>query len=520
MKKQTIVLILYLRFMSSSVRNIVLILMLAVLLPIAIFSAIEVSSLNENEETLEEVYREQLDGIIFSINQYSADLFDFYIQQIDYTYSQGGIEALRLPNAIKGNLAIDLIALQPGANSVALVDFNDQTQLGELNLDSVFQSNQDVIERLIRYKATDYIKQEVIGQPSNTGSLQMSLIVVGEHTPCLVFIDPVAFVEDLLAPKIQQITTQKINVSVRDVNTDQLVYSSEKAPVGIIQTQTLIKVVGYEIAVSLQTQSVTDIIAYRTKRNLITLGIMVLVILLGMVLVIRNLRKQMQLNKAKADFIANVSHEIRTPLSLISMFNETLLLDRVKDEKKKEYYEIISKESARLKNIVNKILSFSQIDAGKKSYHFEIINPDDLVNEVINSYSYHLSDKGFNYKLDLKESVKINADPEAFSEVLINLIDNAMKYSGDVKEIKIESSFDESSYFLTIIDRGVGIDRKHQKNIFDKFYRVEGGNVHNIKGTGLGLSLVLEIVKAHQAEISVTSELSKGTTFTLKFPKA
>lgn len=491
---------------------------MAILLPVGIFSGIEVASLNENEKMLEQVYREQLDGIIFSINQYSADLFDFYIQQIDYTYSQGGSEALQQPNAIRANLAIEFITLK-FENTLSLpIDLINENSF-DLNFDSIFQANAMVIDRLIRYKETDYIKQEVVGQPSNADGLQMSLIIIGEKTPCLIFIDPVAFVEDLLAPKIQQIASQTINVSVTDSTSNQLVYQSEEAPAGIVQSRALAKVSDYGIAVSLQTQSVADLIAYRTRRNLITLGIMVVVILLGMVLVIRNLRKEIQLNKAKADFVANVSHEIRTPLALISMFNETLLLGRVKDEKKKEYYEIISKESSRLKNIVNKILSFSQIDANKKSFQFKPIIPDEVVREVVNSYSYHLSEKGFTYHLELNANGTIEADEEAFTEVLINLIDNAMKYSSDTKEIRIESQSDESSYILRIIDKGVGIDKKHQKSIFDKFYRVEGGDIHNTKGTGLGLSLVMEIMKAHQADISVDSTLNQGTTFTLKFQK-
>ncbi len=518
MKKQTIDLFLYLRFMSASFRNSIFILALAVLLPIAIISVVEVSSLNENEEALEQVYREQLDGIIFSINQYSADLFDFYIQQIDYTYRQGGVESLRLPNAIKGNLAIELIALK-GSDSTVFVDFNDPSPIANLNIDSIFKDNQEVVDRLIRYKESDYIKQELISPTQNIGGLRLSMIVIGENTPCLMFIDPVAFVEDLLAPKIQTITTQSINVSVSDSTSNEMIYQSEEPPSGIIQSRDLVKVAGYKISVSLQTQSVGDLIAYRTRRNLITLGIMVLVIILGMILMIRNLRKEMQLNKAKADFVANVSHEIRTPLSLISMFNETLLLGRVKEEKKKEYYEIISKESARLKNIVNKILSFSQIDANKKSYNFRVFKPDDVVKDVVNSYSYHLTERGFSHQLNLQSNATINADEEAFVEVLINLIDNAMKYSPDTKDLSIESFSDEFNYTIKVADKGVGISKKDQKSIFDKFYRVEGGDVHNTKGTGLGLSLVLEMVKAHGGSISVDSEPGHGTTFTLKFPK-
>ena len=504
--------------MSSALKNSVLILALAILLPVSIFTVVEVASLNENEKVLENVYREQLDGIIFSINQYGSDLFDFYVQQIDYTYQQGGVEALTKPDAITGNLAIQFIAIKEG-DETYLINFENPSLIISSDLNSDFDDHAVLIERLIRYKETGYIKQEVLDQESfDEISMQVSLIIIGKDTPCFIFMDPKIFVQDLLAPKIQQITTQIINISINDTLSNEVIYQSKNTPIGIIQSGPLVKNPSYSINVSLEAASVTDLIAYRTRRNLIVLFSMVFIILIGMALIIRNLRKEMQLNKTKADFVANVSHEIRTPLSLISMFNETLLLGRVKEEKKMEYYEIISKETARLKNIVNKILSFSQIDAKKKAYAFTSINPDEHVKEIINSYSYHLSEKGFDYQLDLKGDSSIQADPEAFAEVIINLIDNAMKYSPNEKFIHIHSEISDRFYHLIVADKGMGIDAKHQKSIFDKFYRIEGGDVHNTKGTGLGLSLVSEIVKVHSATIEVKSKKSQGSTFTIKFP--
>ncbi len=504
--------------MSSALKNSILILALAILLPVSIFTVVEVASLNENEKVLEGVYREQLEGIIFSINQYGSDLFDFYVQQIDYTYQQGGIDALTKPDAITGNLAIQFIAIKE-TEETFLINFENPSLIISSDLNDDFDNYNELIKRLIRYKETGYIKQEVL-DPSDFDdlSMQVSLIIIGENTPCFIFMDPKIFVQDLLAPKIQQITTQVINISINDTLSNEQIYQSKNPPTGIIQSGLLVKNPQYSINVSLEAASVTDLISYRTRRNLIALFGMVCVIITGMILIIRNLRKEMQLNKTKADFVANVSHEIRTPLSLISMFNETLLLGRVKEEKKMEYYEIISKETARLKNIVNKILSFSQIDAKKKTYSLTSINPDDQVKEIINSYSYHLNEKGFEYQLDLFGNATINADKEAFSEVLINLIDNAMKYSPNEKKIHVHSKIAGHSYHLSITDKGAGIDVKHQKSIFDKFYRVEGGNVHNTKGTGLGLSLVSEIVKAHSGTIEVKSKKDQGSTFTVKLP--
>ena len=506
--------------MSSGLKNSILILALAILLPVSIFTVVEVASLNENEKILEKVYREQLDGIIFTINQYGADLFDFYVHQMDYTYAQGGIKALKQPEAIKGNLAIEFIVLKENGQA-EVIELNKRVKPLNLNMDSIFLDNVRLIERLIRYKEEDYIKQEILGNVIlEDETLQINLIIIGEKTPCLIFLDPIIFIEDLLAPKIQQITTQLINVSIEDTLSSQSVYQSEEAPNGIIQSALLSKTPSCQINVSLHTQSVTDLIGYRTKRNLIALGGMVGIIILGMILIIRNLRKEMLLNKAKADFVANVSHEIRTPLSLISMFNETLLLGRVKEEKKSEYYEIISKETARLKNIVNKILSFSQIDADKKIYKPILINPDQKVEEIIRSYSYHLKEKGFDYQISLEANTTVNADEEAFAEVIINLIDNAVKYSTNTKFVRISSSISDGKYCLSVLDKGVGIDPKYQTSVFDKFYRIEGGDVHNTKGTGLGLSLVSEIVKAHNGEITLKSKKNEGSTFIIKFPIA
>ena len=506
--------------MSSGLRNIALILTLAVLLPVAIFTVVEISSLNQNEKMLEQVYREQLDGIIFSINQYGADLFDFYIQQVDYTYTQSGIEGLQQPDAITGNLAIEYLFIQEDTK-ITQINLNRPDKRKVLNADSIFKSNQLLTERLIRYKSADYIKQEILGTFQLDGQkLQLNLIIIGEDTPCLVIFKPVTFIEDLLAPKIQQITTQVINVAINDTLANDLVYQSAAPPSGIIQAGRLLNMPGYLLEVSLEATSVTDLIAYRTKRNLIALSVMVAIIILGLVLIFRNLRREMQLNKAKADFVANVSHEIRTPLALISMFNETLLLGRVKEGKKMEYYDIISKETARLKNIINKILSFSQMDANRKTYKRVSFKPDQKVSEILHSYSYHLKEKGFTYQLDLNGDATIEADEEAFEEVIINLIDNAVKYSKENKHIDLTSKIDTNSYLLSIADKGIGIAAKHQKHIFEKFYRVDGGDIHTTKGTGLGLSLVSEIVTAHGGSIELQSKTDAGSTFTVKIPLA
>lgn len=505
--------------MSSSFRNIILILTFVILLPVSIFTAVEIGSLNEDEKILEEVYREQLDAIIFSINQYSSDLFNFYASQIDYQWKLSGNETLVDSTFIQQNLAIEAIAVDK--EDIRLINLKSLRDFTVVNTDSIFQSNSLAIARLIRYKETGYLKPESLNAIDIGGQrMEISLIVIGENTPCLIFINPDLFIEDLLAPKIQQISSKKLHISVRCVPTDDTIYTEGFYNTSNSQTGALVLLNEYEISVNLQDRSVEGLIKFRSTKTIAALGLLILLIIIGGFLVARNLRKEMQLSKAKADFVANVSHEIRTPLSLISMFNETLLLDRVKDEsKKKEYYEIIAKETSRLKNIVSKILSFSQIDADRKNYELVSINPNRVIEDVINSYSYHLDAKGFEFEMNLESTNQsIKADQEAFTEVIINLIDNAMKYSTETKYIKVCTQVKNDQFMVEVVDKGIGISASDKKRVFDKFFRVEGWETHNTKGTGLGLSLVNEIMKAHNGKVELDSKPKEGSTFRLLFP--
>lgn len=507
--------------MSSSIKNILFILTFVILLPISIFTVMEISTLNENEEVLDKVYRKQLDGLVFSVNQYSADLFDYYVRQIDFEGRQLTVNSYVDSAFLQQNLAIEGIALEKDGQMIfSSLGRDNNIAFSKNRLDSLVTSNSQLIERLKRYRDAGYQKPEPIGQIMAGGTLlSMSLIVVGNGNHCILFFNPTLFIEDLLAPKIQEIADQNLDVTVKHLPTNTFVYSQREEDDRTTQSSTLPLFPNYEISVSLKGESIEGLIAFRTKRNIISLISLVSLIVIGSILVIRNLRREIQLSKAKADFVANVSHEIRTPLALISMFNETLLLGRVPtEERKHEYYEIISKETTRLRNIINKILSFSQIDADKKIYTFISLDPKQEIEEVLNSYSYHLKEKGFTYDLDLDPSkVQLRADKEAFVEVIINLVDNAIKYSPEEKYLNIKSFHKQNHYVIEVADKGMGIARSKQEQVFEKFYRVTGGNIHDTKGTGLGLSLVSGIMEAHGGKIELDSKPGEGSTFRLYF---
>ena len=222
----------------------------------------------------------------------------------------------------------------------------------------------------------------------------------------------------------------------------------------------------------------------------------------------------------KSDFVSNVSHELRTPLSLISMFAETLEMGRVKTEdKKQEYYSIIHSETNRLTNIVNKVLNFSRMEAGKRRFHLEEADLNEITGNVYNTYCFHLQNNGFEFNfIPVKDLPKANVDQDAISEAIINLIDNAVKYSENNKVVNLKTGKENGFVFVEVEDKGIGISESDQKKIFEKFFRVSTGFVHNTKGTGLGLAISKGIVEAHGGRIWAESEPGKGSDFYFELP--
>jgi signal transduction histidine kinase len=250
--------------------------------------------------------------------------------------------------------------------------------------------------------------------------------------------------------------------------------------------------------------------------------LVLLVLLVGIALTIRATDREARLAQAKANFVSNVSHELKTPLSLLSLFSEILELGRVKSEDKKlEYYRIIRHESLRLNKMIDNILDFSKIEAGRKTYNFAVGDLTEVIESVLSSYRYQIATAGFDVQTNLQPKLPpVSIDREAMAQAISNLLDNAIKYSGDTKQISLTAKTLGSNLSIEIADRGIGIPHAEQARIFEKFYRVGNGLVHDVKGSGLGLSLVKHIIEAHSGTISVESEVDNGSRFTILLPQA
>lgn len=276
---------------------------------------------------------------------------------------------------------------------------------------------------------------------------------------------------------------------------------------------------GLTLAIKMRGTTLQAVADRFMRTNFLILGGLSLLLVGGIVLTYRNVSKEVALAKLKSDFVSNVSHELRTPLSLIRLYAETLEMGRLTTpEKYQEYYEIIRKESERLTALINNILDFSRIEAGRKEYEFRETDLSMLVRNTLESYRFQIEQQGFAFEENIDPVPPIRVDREAMARSLVNLVNNAIKYSQDRKFIGVNLYRKNGSVKLEVVDHGIGIPSQEQEKIFEKFYRVGDPLVHNTKGSGLGLSLVRHIVKAHGGQIAVDSTPGEGSKFTITLP--
>lgn len=232
--------------------------------------------------------------------------------------------------------------------------------------------------------------------------------------------------------------------------------------------------------------------------------------------------KQKRLSEVKTDFINNMTHELKTPISTIGLSSETLLReDFSKDpERLQRYAGIIYKENKRLENQVERVLNIAKMDKEQIKLNYTIFDLHDLIQEAADVFEFNQSETGGKMQLDLQaKQTLLKADEVHIGNVIHNLIDNAIKYCDREPEITISTkNIGSSSVQLMVQDNGIGIKKENLKMIFDKFYRVSTGNVHNVKGFGLGLYYVKLIIESHGGKIQVKSQIGQGTTFIILLP--
>lgn len=286
-------------------------------------------------------------------------------------------------------------------------------------------------------------------------------------------------------------------------------------------TSIWLKIPGKKDIITAQFTGLTNLLIFKIVWPIL-LSFLLVVLITGCIWILwRIIHQQKKLEAMKNDFISNISHELKTPLSILTTTNDVLLnFEGMKDPEKTERYLKLSKgELNKLQSLIDGILALTKIEHTHNQLGpFEKVNLEDLLKAIASRFKEL---PGISIELDLKISQKSTKTwPEALKTIISNLLDNAIKYTvTPEKHIKLTVTEDPRFYWISVIDQGIGIAEHQQAFIFDKFFRVPHGNIHNVKGYGLGLSHVKGLSQKIEAKISVRSKLGEGSVFTIQLKK-
>ena len=242
------------------------------------------------------------------------------------------------------------------------------------------------------------------------------------------------------------------------------------------------------------------------------------ILVFGLVLTVRSVSHELELARMKSDFVSTVSHEFKSPLTSIRQLAEMLHAGRVpSEERRQKYYDVLLEQSERLSMLTDNILSLAKIEEGRAEFSFEATDISALLADVVTASQERVRHEGFDIGLEVSGTLpRLAVDRTALSQAVTNLVDNAIKYSGESRTIAVSAALDDRSLAIAVRDFGVGIGREDRDRVFERFYRGGDALTRTVKGSGLGLTLVKEIVEAHRGRVDVESEPGKGSVFTIR----
>jgi two-component system phosphate regulon sensor histidine kinase PhoR len=260
----------------------------------------------------------------------------------------------------------------------------------------------------------------------------------------------------------------------------------------------------------------------RTMWLLLTVSaLFILVIIFSFSFTVSTIIRQKKVSEIKNDFINNMTHELKTPISTISLACQALKDPDIKNRVGivDSYINVIADENKRLAMVVENVLRTAVMDKGELKLKIVDLNVNEVVDQVLQNMKLQLEQRGGSFITDLQaDQPYVQADMVHLTNVVFNLVDNALKYTEKIPVIKVGTRNEANGLVLFVEDNGIGISKENQRKIFDKLYRVPTGNIHNVKGFGLGLSYVKAIVDKHSGWITVKSELNKGSRFEIHIP--
>jgi signal transduction histidine kinase len=276
----------------------------------------------------------------------------------------------------------------------------------------------------------------------------------------------------------------------------------------------------WEAALYLQRPEQLQENARNIRRTLILLiAAAIAAIAFGGWIVVNDARRQLALAQKKTDFVSNVSHELKTPLTSIRMFAELMQSGNPAPEKRAQYVRIIMAEAERLTRLINNVLDFARMERRQKRYDLRPLDLHALLTRTWEGQELHLRENGFSTNWQAAPPpYGVVGDEDALAQIIVNLLSNAEKYSGERKEVELHSYIDNGSVYVSVLDRGSGVPAGEEAKIFEAFYRAHDSLASGIHGSGLGLTLAQRIAKEHGGEIRYQRRDGGGSNFTLRLP--
>jgi signal transduction histidine kinase len=244
------------------------------------------------------------------------------------------------------------------------------------------------------------------------------------------------------------------------------------------------------------------------------------ILVFGLALTIRTVTNQLELARLKSDFVSTISHEFKSPLTAIRHMTEILLSDRTPSEdRRRKYYQVMLEQTERLSLLIDNVLDLSRMEEGRYELERKRVDAGDLLQEIVEAANHRIGHDGFSISAEIETpGPSLLLDVEAVTQAATNLMDNAVKYSGESREIVVRGSSDDTHFSIAVEDFGIGLSEKEKERVFERFYRGGDELTRSVKGTGLGLTLVKRITEAHGGEVAVESTPGRGSTFTIRLP--
>jgi len=278
---------------------------------------------------------------------------------------------------------------------------------------------------------------------------------------------------------------------------------------------------GWELQLALDASDPFAAAANRKIGVYLWTGVLAIMIVAALATLVAGiLLRQVRLTRLKNDFVATVSHELKTPLASMRVLVDTLLEGRIRDgQQADEYLRLIARENERLSRLIDNFLSFSRMERNKRTFDFENVAPEDIVGAAVEAVRERFESGGCALETEVAPDLpEVVADRDAMTTVLLNLMDNAYKYSPESKQVTVRVYAEADRVCFAVADKGIGLSRRESRKILERFYQVDRSLSRNTGGCGLGLSIVKFIVDAHQGSIDIQSQPGKGSTFVVGIP--